>query len=65
MLSSSLRRGSLSVPVERDPCLPASGKPLGAVDIFVDDFIALAQEHKATKTKKKKKSFMSALANSR
>ena len=54
-----------AVPVERDPCLPASGKPLGAVDIFVDDFIALAQEHKATKTKKRGKNFTPALANSR
>ena len=49
-----------AVPVERDPCLPVSGKPLGTVDIFVDDFIALAQEYKTTKKKRRP-----ALANSR
>merc|ERR1719291_794495 len=49
-----------AVPVERDPCLPVSSKPLGTVDIFVDDFIALAQEYN-TKNKKRPP----ALANSR
>ena len=28
----------------RDPSLPTSGKPAAYVDVFVDDFIALAQE---------------------
>lgn len=35
---------STEVPTERDPCLPATGRPLGYADIFVDDFIGLAQE---------------------
>ena len=30
------------VPAERDPCLPASDKPLSTVKVFVDNFIGLA-----------------------
>ena len=32
-------------PSARDPSLPSTGKPLSYVDIFVDDFIGLAQEY--------------------
>lgn len=35
---------TLAVPSERDPSLKVNSAPLGYVDIFVDDFIALAQE---------------------
>ena len=35
---------SLEVPTDRDPCLPRKGGPLGVVDVFVDDFISLAQD---------------------
>ena len=36
---------SIVVPAMRDPCLPAPGKPLRTVDVFVKNFIGLAQEH--------------------
>ena len=36
---------ALDVPTVRDPSLPATGKPVAYVDIFVDDFIGLAQEY--------------------
>ena len=34
---------SLSIPPARDPSLPTSLKPLSYVDVFVDDFLGLAQ----------------------
>ena len=36
---------ALPVPPERDPSLPTQSKALAYVDVFVDDFLALAQEH--------------------
>ena len=42
---------STAVPAERDPCLPTTGIPVGVVEVFVDDFIALAQDHKGTRKK--------------
>ena len=42
---------STAVPAERDPCLPATGKPVRLVEVFVDDFIALAQDHMGTRRK--------------
>ena len=42
---------STAVPAERDPCLPATGKPVRVMEVFVDDFIALAQDHKGTRKK--------------
>ena len=35
---------AVDVPASRDPCLPCTGKPLQYVDVFVDDFIGLAQD---------------------
>ena len=35
---------AVSVPLTRDPSLPSTGTPVQYVDIFVDDFISLAQE---------------------
>ena len=35
---------SMPVPSERDPSLPFTGVPLSKIDIFVDDFVGLAQE---------------------
>lgn len=35
---------AVPVPETRDPCLPFDGFPLQYVDIFVDDFISLAQK---------------------
>ena len=35
---------SVPVPLERDPSLPSQSRPLSYVDIFVDDFIGLAQD---------------------
>ena len=39
-------RGNLGVetPSGRDPCLPSKSDPVGYVDVFVDDFVALAQQ---------------------
>ena len=34
---------AVDVPIERDPSLPRDGPPLQYTDIFVDDFISLAQ----------------------
>ena len=34
---------STSLQIGRDPCLPALGKETSYVDVFMDDFIALAQ----------------------
>ena len=34
---------SVPVPPSCDPCLPTEGSPLQYIDIFVDDFISLAQ----------------------
>ena len=34
---------AVPVPSTRDPCLPTTGSPLQYVDIFVDDFVSLAQ----------------------
>jgi hypothetical protein len=34
----------LPVPTQRDPSLPEQPRPLAYVDVFVDDFIALAQQ---------------------
>ena len=36
---------AVDLPIDRDPSLPSSGRPLSYVDIFVDDFIGLAQEY--------------------
>jgi hypothetical protein len=42
--SSSLAiQSSTSIPTCRDPSLPTSSKPLSYVDVFVDDFVGLAQ----------------------
>ena len=35
---------SVEAPISRDPCLPTQDRPLGYVDIFVDDVMTLAQE---------------------
>ena len=43
---------ALFAPKERDPFLPFPTKPLAYVDIFVDDFIGLAQPHSCKKTRK-------------
>jgi hypothetical protein len=32
-----------STPLQRDPCLPSATTPLSYIDIFVDDFVGLAQ----------------------
>ena len=37
------RTSSVEAPNSRDPCLPTQDRPLGYVDIFVDDFLTLAQ----------------------
>ena len=37
------RTSSVEAPISRDPCLPTQDRPLGYVDIFVDDFLTLAQ----------------------
>ena len=34
---------AVPVPTSRDPCLPQVRRPLAATDVFVDDFIGLAQ----------------------
>ena len=41
--SPPLRRRGAEPEPPRDPSLPASGKPAAYVDVFVDDFIGLAQ----------------------
>ena len=41
---SRLAEVSVPVPTTRDPCLPTDTPPLQYVDIFVDDFMSLAQE---------------------
>ena len=46
---------SVDAPEERDPCLPTRGGPLGTIDVFVDDFIALAQDHKGGKGRRRKR----------
>eukprot|EP00985_Skeletonema_marinoi_P022479 scaffold14376_cov92-Skeletonema_marinoi.AAC.1 len=33
------------VPERRDPCLPRRCQPAAYVDVFVDDFVALAQQY--------------------
>ena len=33
------------IPTSRDPCLPRRRKPIAYIDIFVDDFVGLAQQH--------------------
>ena len=33
---------SVEAPISRDPCLPTQDRPLGYVDIFVDNFMTLA-----------------------
>ena len=38
---------TLDAPTSRDPCLPRSGQPTQYTDIFVDDFVGLAQGHVA------------------
>ena len=43
---------STAVPAERDPCLPRSGQPLQTVDVFDDDFVELAQEHRSKSPRK-------------
>ena len=35
---------SVPVPLDRDPSLPSQSRPLSYIDIFVDDFIGLAQD---------------------
>jgi hypothetical protein len=40
---SSTTLNSTPIPVKRDPSLPTSDTPLGYVDVFVDDFVGLAQ----------------------
>ena len=37
---------AVAIPLCRDPYLPTTGKPLEYVNIFVDDFISLAQDPK-------------------
>ena len=37
-------------PSSRDPCLPCQPDPLAYVDVFVDDFIALCQGNKVTRS---------------
>ena len=47
LLSSSNHHSSsaLPLPPKRDPSLPSRTHPLAYVDVFVDDFLALAQEY--------------------
>lgn len=41
----ALHSTAVDIPHERDPSLPSQTKALAYVDIFVDDFLGLAQEH--------------------
>ena len=43
--SGSGMPSAVSIPPARDPSLPSNSKPLSYVDVFVDDFLGLAQEH--------------------
>ena len=43
---------AVSVPLTRDPSLPSTGTPVQYVDIFVDDFISLAQEPNLRRVRK-------------
>ena len=43
--TQSLMPSTLQMPPTRDPSLSSSGKPVEYVDIFVDDFIGLAQQY--------------------
>ena len=36
---------AVSIPPARDPSLPSKSRPLSYVDVFVDDFLGLAQEY--------------------
>ena len=38
-------RVGTAVPTTRDPCLPTRRRAAAYVDVFVDDFVALAQQH--------------------
>jgi len=40
-----LLSSAVAVPPGRDPSLPSQSAPLAYVDVFVDDFLALCQEH--------------------
>ena len=41
--STAAIQASTSIPSDRDPSLPTSSRPLSYVDVFVDDFVGLAQ----------------------
>ena len=43
---------AVETPTSRDPSLPTTGPPLQYVDIFVDDFIGLAQDPKARRVRR-------------